>query len=908
MEYLDFIKTKLIHNIAYGKDISLSKINSALFPFQKDIVRWAVKKGRCALFLDTGLGKTHCQTEWAQLIGKRSLIIAPLSVARQTVRLAKKITNTDVYYTRDGKDLKEGINITNYEMIDKFNPSDFDAVVLDESSILKSLDGKTKQLVIEMFAKTPYRLCCTATPAPNDESEIGNHAEFLGIMRNNEMLATFFIHANKVDGHEFVDNSGNLQIIKKKQSGKNGQEWRIRNYARESYYHWMSTWSMSIKAPSNLGYEDKGYILPKLNINPIFINVDYVPEGQIIFTKLKGIADRANVRKSTFKSKIDEIIKLVHTKSMMYINRHEQIPKIWEDMGSEEPRQNTSIPIENEETKKCSEAGIVCQGGVEEVEGEITSKKLAEEKSVPKEKPKTKTIRNRCESLQENSEKTREKMCDMRVLEFEKQKLFPNGGSLPQNKKSERTALYELQPRDREIQGQSEIVNKGSEIFKDQWLIWCGLDIEQDTLEKIFGNDCVSVYGSLSIDEKENRILQWQSGQKRILISKPKVCGFGMNFQNAHNMIFVGMSDSWETFYQCIRRQWRFGQDRDVNVYIVLTNLECQIYENVMAKEKMAEIMSNELISRVQKYEEMDIKNMKKNILERPKQKVNKSKKFTSYLGDSCKILKTIKSESIDISVYSPPFADLYTYSASEFDLGNSRNWDEFFEHYGFIIREILRVTKQGRMSCVHTSDIAAMQIKDGYIGLKDFPGAVIKAHEKEGWIYHGYAIVSKNPQAQAIRTHSKGLLFVQMKKDSSCSRPCILDRILFFKKPGDSHVDVTPVKNGEIDNEKWIDWAGGIWTGISESDTLQFTTARAKDDEKHICPLQLGTIERCIKLYSNPNETLLTPFMGIGSEAYQAIKFGRKAIGIELKESYYNIAVENLMNIESKIEEFRII
>jgi DNA modification methylase len=786
MEYLDFIKTKLIHNIAYGKDISLSKINSALFPFQKDIVRWAVKKGRCALFLDTGLGKTHCQTEWAQLISKRSLIIAPLSVARQTVRLAKKITNTDVYYTRDGKDLKEGINITNYEMIDKFNPSDFDAVVLDESSILKSLDGKTKQLVIEMFAKTPYRLCCTATPAPNDESEIGNHAEFLGIMRNNEMLATFFIHANKVDEHEFVDNSGNLQIIKKKQSGKNGQEWRIRNYARESYYHWMSTWSMSIKAPSNLGYEDKGYILPKLNINPIFINVDYVPEGQIIFTKLKGIADRANVRKSTFQSKIDEIIKLVHTKSM--------------------------------------------------------------------------------------------------------------------------TALYELQSRDREIQGQSEIVNKGSEIFKDQWLIWCGLDIEQDTLEKIFGNDCVSVYGSLSIDEKENRILQWQSGQKRILISKPKVCGFGMNFQNAHNMIFVGISDSWETFYQCIRRQWRFGQDRNVNVYIVLTNIECQIYENVMAKEKMAEIMSNELISRVQKYEEMEIKNMKKNILERPKQKVNKSKKFTSYLGDSCKILKTIKSESIDISVYSPPFADLYTYSASEFDLGNSRNWDEFFEHYGFIIREILRVTKQGRMSCVHTSDIAAMQMKDGYIGLKDFPGAVIKAHEKEGWIYHGYAIVSKNPQAQAIRTHSKGLLFVQMKKDSSCSRPCILDRILFFKKPGDSHVDVTPVKNDEIDNEKWIDWASGIWTGISESDTLRFTTARTKDDEKHICPLQLGTIERCIKLYSNPNETLLTPFMGIGSEAYQAIKFGRKAIGIELKESYYNIAVENLMNIESKIEEFRII
>jgi DNA modification methylase len=270
-------------------------------------------------------------------------------------------------------------------------------------------------------------------------------------------------------------------------------------------------------------------------------------------------------------------------------------------------------------------------------------------------------------------------------------------------------------------------------------------------------------------------------------------------------------------------------------------------------------------------------------------------------MGDSCVRLGEVTDESIDLSVYSPPFADLYTYSATERDLGNSRNWDEFFEHYGFIIRELFRTTKAGRLSCVHTSDIPAMQMKDGYIGIRDFPGAVIKAHEEAGWIFHGRAIVTKNPQAQAIRTKAKALLFTQLRKDSSDSRPALLDHILIFKKPGTSSAPVNPVKNGEIDNEKWIDWAGGIWTGIQESDTLQYTTARDKDDEKHICPLQLGTIERCIKLYSNPREVVLTPFGGIGSEAYQAIRLDRRAVLIELKASYFRIAVQNLQNAESE-------
>lgn len=320
-----------------------------------------------------------------------------------------------------------------------------------------------------------------------------------------------------------------------------------------------------------------------------------------------------------------------------------------------------------------------------------------------------------------------------------------------------------------------------------------------------------------------------------------------------------------------------------------------------MQKEAVARAMSADLISAVQKYEEGELG---KKIIStfNYEEKIIEGKSFKAMLGDSCKLLSGIQGESIHLSIYSPPFADLYTYSASEMDLGNSRTWDIFFEHYGFIIQELLRVTMAGRLTCVHTADIPAMQMKDGYIGLRDFPGAVVRAYIAGGWTFYGRAIVAKNPQAQAIRTKAKALLFTQLRKDSSDSRPAILDQILIFKKPGDTMIPIRPVENKEMDNETWIDWAGGIWTGIHESDTLQYRSDRDADSEKHICPLQLGTIERCIKLYSNPGETVLSPFMGIGSEIYQAIKFGRKGIGIELKDSYFNVAVRNIRQAEAEI------
>jgi DNA modification methylase len=264
--------------------------------------------------------------------------------------------------------------------------------------------------------------------------------------------------------------------------------------------------------------------------------------------------------------------------------------------------------------------------------------------------------------------------------------------------------------------------------------------------------------------------------------------------------------------------------------------------------------------------------------------------------GDCIEEMATLAADSIDLSIFSPPFSSLYVYSATERDLGNCSSTPEFFEHFGFVIRELLRVTKPGRLVCCHVAQVPAMLSRDGYIGLKDFRGQCIVAFERDGWIYHGEVCIDKDPQAQAIRTKSKSLLFVQMRKDSSWSRPALADYILLFRKLGDNAKAITHAESGsELTNNEWIEWARPIWYGIRESDTLQVAEARTEQDERHIAPLQLGTIERCLRLWSNPGELILSPFAGIGSEGYEAVRLGRRFIGFELKASYARLAATNL-------------
>lgn len=279
---------------------------------------------------------------------------------------------------------------------------------------------------------------------------------------------------------------------------------------------------------------------------------------------------------------------------------------------------------------------------------------------------------------------------------------------------------------------------------------------------------------------------------------------------------------------------------------------------------------------------------------------------WTLLLGDSCERLAELGDDSVDLSVYSPPFASLYVYSASERDLGNCAGRDEFFAHYRFVVDEMLRVTKPGRNSCVHVADIATTKATHGTSGLYDLSGAVIAAHVVAGWTFYGRWFVDKNPQAVATRTKAQHLMFATKNRDSARSAPCTPDQLLLFRKPGDNEVPIPHTADEPapgVSNQDWIDWARPVWLDIRESKTLSAREARDDADERHLHALQLDFIERCVRLWSNPGELVVSPFAGIGSEPWMARKLGRVAWGCELKASYWTQAVRNLRELDVELD-----
>jgi DNA modification methylase len=360
----------------------------------------------------------------------------------------------------------------------------------------------------------------------------------------------------------------------------------------------------------------------------------------------------------------------------------------------------------------------------------------------------------------------------------------------------------------------------------EPWLLWCGLNAEATALARMIP-DSINVDGSWSPEDKATALLDFADGKIKRLITKPSIAAFGLNWQHCARMAFVGLSDSYEAYYQAIRRCYRYGQTRVVHAHVVLSELEGQIAVNV-----------------------------------------------------------------------SPPFASLFTYSPSERDLGNSASRAEFIEHYGYIIRENLRVTVPGRIACIHVQQLTTTKVTHGYTGLTDFRGDVIRAYIDNGWYFHGEVTVNKDPQAQAIRTKAHALTFATKNRDSAGTRPALADYLLLFRKPGDNPI---PIKN-DVSNDEWIEWAQPVWWDIKETNTLNVRVARDEADERHICPLQLDFIERCVRLWSNPGEIVLSPFAGIGSEVYMARKLGRYGLGCELKPSYWRTAVDNLERLESEM------
>jgi hypothetical protein len=443
------------------------------------------------------------------------------------------------------------------------------------------------------------------------------------------------------------------------------------------------------------------------------------------------------------------------------------------------------------------------------------------------------------------------------------------------------------------IERLDEVVKIVNDKPDENFIIWIKQNEEGEMLKKLLP-DAIEVKGSDSNEWKKDKLLGFANNEFRILITKTKIASFGMNYQNCRNQIFASLDFSFEGLYQAIRRSYRFGQKNEVNIYLITTDTMANVKKSIDTKQKQFEIMQDEmakavnlnLAGQIMKVGEFDTTE-------------ETNEWFSIQRGDCVQLIQNVKDESVGLSVFSPPFAELYTYSNHLEDMGNSKDYNEFLTQFTFLIKELYRVMMSGRNVAVHCMDLPVQKGKHGYIGLRDFSGLLLRAFEDAGFIYASRITIWKDPVIEMQRTKALGLLHKQVKKDSTMSRVGIPDYVMIFRKDGERN---NPVTNTDLSVDLWQKYASPVWMDINYSNTLQgFRNGREKNDEKHICPLQLDTIERLIHLYSNKGDTVLTPFMGIGSEVYQAVKMGRKGIGFELKESYFDLAKANLKAVVSQ-------
>jgi DNA modification methylase len=728
--YDDFIITKNRKHVATGFDAG--PLTAPLFDWQAHIVRWACRTGKAALFEDCGLGKTAQQLEWASQVcrhtGGSVLVLTPLSVANQTKREADKFGIAARVVASSEEINQPGIYITNYEKLDHFDTSSFSGVVLDESSILKNFTGKMRKRLTDSFSQTPYRLCCTATPSPNDYTEFGQHADFLGICSPGQMLATFFIND--------TFNTG---------------DWRLKKHAEEHFWAWVASWAACVSKPSDIGFKDDGYNLPPLNIESITVDVDEVT----------GRAE-------------DELF------------RHATM----------------SATTMHKEMRMTSPARV---------------SKIA------------------------------------------------------------------------------ELVNASG----DQWIVWCNTNDESDQLARAIP-DAVEVKGGDTATKKESAVVGFLNGSVRVLISKAGIFGYGMNFQNCNNIAFVGLSYSFEDFYQSLRRSYRFGQDREVNAYIVQATTEGNITRAINTKIAKHKEMQERMKIAAAAFVEQENKK------EKMKTDINTATGdgWILHHGDCVRVARNIEDESIDFSVFSPPFADLFTYSDDLQDMGNCSGMDEFRQHFEILIAEIARILKPGREVAVHCVDLLSTKSKHGRIELQDFSGEIIRMFWKHDFLFHSRICIWKSPVTEMQRTKAHGLLYKTLKSDSCNSRVGCADYLLVFKKPGENPNPVTKDPH-KYPVDWWQEVASPVWMTVDQGRVLNKDGARDNADERHICPLQLDVIERAIELWTNEGDLVYSPFTGIGSEGVGALELGRRFVGSELKESYFKQATLNLRNAKQQLSLF---
>ena len=433
----------------------------------------------------------------------------------------------------------------------------------------------------------------------------------------------------------------------------------------------------------------------------------------------------------------------------------------------------------------------------------------------------------------------------------------------------------------------------------EQTIIWTLKNDEATHLNKVI-EDSVNVQGADKPQVKADRLNGFADKEFTNLITKTSIASFGMNYQQCNNMIFTSYDFKFEAFYQAVRRCYRFGQKRKVTVHILVPESQKNVRQTILDKEQK----HKEMIREMAKYSaETDYKSSNGAIVE---SKEIKTEDYHLINGDCVQETAKLPDNCADLVLFSPPFAELYVYSDKSEDMGNVSNYKEFEKHFQYLIPELKRTLKDGRICAVHCMDLPIQKGKEGFIGLRDFSGMLIDWFTKQGFIYHAKTTIWKNPVTEMQRTKALGLLHKTIKKDSVMSRVGIPDYILFFRNAGENKTPITHQAEDEtradyLPVDLWQKYASPVWMDVDYKRTLQYRSGRDGNDEKHICPLQLDTIERIMHLYSNEGETILSPFGGIGSEGFCAIKHNRKSISIELKESYFNL---NLNNHKAAVQE----
>lgn len=442
----------------------------------------------------------------------------------------------------------------------------------------------------------------------------------------------------------------------------------------------------------------------------------------------------------------------------------------------------------------------------------------------------------------------------------------------------------------------SKIVNENKD---ENFIIWIKQNEEGEQLKKMIP-EAIEVKGSDSQEWKESKLLGFANNEFRVLITKTKIAQFGMNYQNCRNQVFASLDFSFEGLYQAIRRSYRFGQKNEVNIYLITTDTMANVKQAIDTKQKQFEVMRIEMGKAVNA-------NLSGHLLTASEYDTEtvSNDKYLIKRGDCVQLIKDVPNESVGFSIFSPPFAELYTYSSHVEDMGNSKDYNEFLTQFSFLVKELYRVLWSGRNIAVHCMDLPIQKGKEGFIGLRDFSGLIRESFESVGFVYHSRVTIWKDPVVEMQRTKALGLLHKQVKKDSTMSRVGIPDYLMIFRKDGERN---NPVTNTDIPVDLWQKYASPVWMDINYGNTLQgYRDGRDENDEKHIAPLQLETIERAIHLYTNKGDTVLTPFMGIGSEVFQSVKMGRKGIGFELKESYFDLAKKNLSSIVEQQKQIEI-